>query len=310
VSNKPQYLIDTDTASDDAVALIIALRESAIEVRAITVVCGNVPLPMGVQNALYIVELCDSVVPVYAGAAQPLRRPLETAQSVHGQDGMGDIGLPLGGRRSAAESAVAAILRTSREAAGALHLVTLGPLTNIALALEEDRSLAERVASCVIMGGASDSVGNVTPVSEYNFWVDPDAAAIVFDSGMPLTMVGWDISRKYAVIAPDEAAELRALGTPVAQVAIDIQGRVDQYARRIGLAGFDLPDPIAMAVALYPEVATRIERQRVEIETGDGLCRGQAIVDHFAVLGRAANADVVVEASHEAFLRRLRQALL
>jgi purine nucleosidase len=309
VRDKPQYLIDTDTASDDAVALIIALRENAIDVRAITVVCGNVPLPMGVQNALYVVELCGSVVPVYAGAAQPLRRPLETAQFVHGQDGMGDIGLPLSGRRPAAENAVDAILRVSREAAGALHLVTLGPLTNIALALEEDRSLAERVASCVIMGGASDSVGNVTPVSEYNFWVDPDAAAIVFDSGMSLTMVGWDVSRKYAVISPDEAADLRAIGTPAAHVAVDIQRHVDQHARRTGLAGFDLPDPIAMAVALYPEVATAIARHRVEIETGDGLCRGQSIVDHYSVLGRAANADVVVEASHDAFVRRLRQAL-
>ena len=309
MTHRPPFLVDTDTASDDAVALIMALREPAIDVRAITVVAGNVPLELGVQNALYVRELCGSEVSVHAGASRPALRPLETAQFVHGQDGMGDIGLPLAGREPSREGAVDAILRVSRESAGELNLVTLGPLTNVAAALERDPTLAQRVARCVIMGGASDGVGNVTPVSEYNFWVDPEAAARVFDSGLPITMVGWDISRKYAVIPPDLAAALRGLGSSAARVAIDIQGIVDRFARKVGLAGFDLPDPIAMAVALYPEVATRVVRHRVEIETGDGLCRGQSIVDHFGVLGRASNADVVVEASHEAFVRRLRAAL-
>lgn len=302
------FLIDTDTASDDAVALIMALREPGIDVGAITVVGGNVPLDSAVQNALYVVELCGSNVSVHPGAAGPLLRPLETAQFVHGYDGMGDIGLPLRGRVPSDETAIDAILRLSHQHPGELHLVTLGPLTNIAAALDRDPSLAQRVQRCVIMGGASDAVGNVTPVAEYNFWVDPDAAAMVFDSGLPITMVGWDISRKYAVIPPDLAASLRAMG-PTARVAMDIQGFVDEYARKIGLAGFDLPDPIAMAVALYPDVATRVERYRVEIETGNGLCRGQSIVDRFGVLGRPPNADVVVEASEDEFRQHLRAAL-
>lgn len=309
MTDRRPFLVDTDTASDDAVALIMALREPSIDLRAITVVGGNVPLDLGVQNALYVVELCGSTVPVHPGAWRPALRPLETAQFVHGQDGMGDIGLPLGGRVPSDEAAVNAILRVSRESFGRLHLVTLGPLTNIASALTEDPTLAQRVERCVIMGGASDAVGNVTPVSEYNFWVDPEAAAAVLDSGMPMTMVGWDISRKYAVIPPDLAASIRATGSPTARLAIDIQGVVDQFARKIGLAGFDLPDPIAMAVALHPDVATRTERFRVEIETGDGLCRGQSIVDHFGVLERTPNVDVVVEASQDAFQRHLRAAL-
>ena len=309
MTDRRPFLVDTDTASDDAVALIMALREPSIDLRAITLVGGNVPLDLGVQNALYIVELCGSTVPVHPGAGRPVLRPLETAQFVHGQDGMGDIGLPLGGRVPSDEAAVNAILRVSRESSGRLHLVALGPLTNIAAALTEDPTLAQRVERCVIMGGTSDAVGNVTPVSEYNFWVDPEAAAAVLDSGMPMTMVGWDISRKYAVIPPDLAASIRAIGSPTARLAIDIQGVVDQFARKIGLAGFDLPDPIAMAVALHPDVATRTERFRVEIETGDGLCRGQSIVDHFGVLERAPNVDVVVEASQDAFQRHLRAAL-
>ncbi len=310
MAEKRPFLIDTDTASDDAVALILALREPGVEVRAITVAGGNVPLESGVQNALYVVELCGCSVPVHAGAARPKLRPLETAQSIHGQDGMGDIGLPLDGRTASAEPAVDAILRVSSECAGELTLVTLGPLTNIAAALEADAGLAGRVSRCVVMGGTSDGVGNVTPVSEYNFWVDPEAAAAVFASRMPITMVGWDISRKYAVVPPDLAASLRATGTPLAGVAIDIQSVVDRFARtQVGLAGFDLPDPIAMAVALDPQVATRTARLRVEIETSDGWCRGHSILDHFGMLERAPNAEVVLEASHDAFVARLRDAL-
>ncbi len=310
MAEKRPFLIDTDTASDDAVALILALREPGVEVRAITVVGGNVPLESGVQNALYIVELCGSSVPVHAGAARPRLRPLETAQFVHGEDGMGDIGLPLGGRTPSAEPAIEVILRSSREFPGELTLVTLGPLTNIAAALETDPTLARRVSRCVVMGGTSDAVGNATPVSEYNFWVDPEAAAVVFGSGLPITMVGWDISRKHAVIPPALAASLRAIGTPLARVAIDAQAAVDRFARtQVGLAGFDLPDPIAMAIVLDPQVATRTARCRVEIETSDGWCRGHSLLDHFGMLKRAPNAEVVLEASHDAFIARLRDAL-
>ena len=171
-----RFLIDTDTASDDAVALVLALQHPGVQIEAITVVAGNVPVDQGVQNALYTVELCGQSVPVYRGLPGPLTRPLETAQSVHGEDGMGDIGLLLGGRAPAAAHAVQVLIDTIHQFAGDITLVTLGPLTNIAVALRQDPSIAQALSGCIIMGGTGRGHGNVTPVAEYNFWADPEAA--------------------------------------------------------------------------------------------------------------------------------------
>ena len=212
-----RFLIDTDTASDDAVALVMAAKAPDVHIEAVTVVAGNVPLDQAVQNALYTLELAGCPAPVYAGMSRPMLRPLETAQNVHGSDGMGDIGLPLSGRAPAAGHAVDALIAIIRRYPGEITLVTLGPLTNIATALLRDPAIAGLVQRCVMMGGTSDSIGNVTPVSEYNIWTDPEAAKIVFESGLPIEMIGWDISRKYATFDPSQSAALRAVGTPLAE---------------------------------------------------------------------------------------------
>ena len=305
-----RFLIDTDTASDDAVALVLAMQHPGIQIEAITVVAGNVPLDQGVQNALYTVELCGQRVPVHGGMQCPLVQPLQTAEEVHGQDGMGDIGLPLAGRSPAPGHAVQVLIDTIHRYAGEITLITLGPLTNIAVALRQDPSIAQAVAESVIMGGTGRGHGNVTPVAEYDFWVDPEAASIVFQSGMPIKMVGWDISRKYAVLNREEAAELRGAGTPLACFCVDIQKHVQQFAlTTTKLPGFDLPDPVAMAVALDPAVATRTGRYFVAIETGSGLCRGQSVVDRLGIWGREPNAVVVEEASRERFLQMMHDAV-
>ena len=305
-----RFLIDTDTASDDAVALLLAMRHPGVEIEAITIVAGNVPVDQGVQNALYTVELCGGSVPVYRGMPGPLTRPLETAQGVHGDDGMGDIGLPLSGRAPETGHAVQVLIDAIHRFAGEITLVTLGPLTNVAVALRQDPSIARALSECVIMGGTGQGHGNVTPVTEYNFWADPDSARIVFESGMPLKMVGWDISRQYAVLGPEDGAALRAVGTPLASFCIDIQRSVQQFAlTTTQLDGFDLPDPIAMAVALDPSVATHTERCFVAIETGGDLCRGQSVVDRLGILVREPNAEVVLEASRERFVRMLFDAV-
>jgi purine nucleosidase len=304
------FLIDTDTASDDAVALVMALRHPGVEIAAITVVAGNVPLEMAVQNALYTLELCGSAVPVYAGAAGPLRRPLETAQFVHGQDGMGDIGLPLAGRSPATGDAIDVLVETSIAHAGDLTLVTLGPLTNIAHAIERDPGFGSRVARCVVMGAAADHIGNVTPVAEFNMWVDPEAVDVVLRSELPLEFVGWDISRTYAVIDERDAEAIRSIGTPLAEFCMDIQGVVREFAlSETKLAGFDLPDPIAMAVALDPTVARTAERWHLAVETGSELTRGMVVMDVLGLTGREPNALVVTSADRERFLAMLRAAV-
>jgi len=305
-----RFIIDTDTGSDDAVALVMAARHPNVQIEAVTVVGGNVPVDQGVQNALYTLALAGTAdVPVYRGAAVPLLRPLETAQNVHGMDGMGDIGLPLAGHTPAPGHAVPVLVETITRYAGAITLVTLGPLTNIALALQRDPALASKVTHFYMMGGTGEGYGNVTPVAEYNIWADPEAARIVFDSGMPITMIGWDISCKYAAFSPDDVDQMRAIDTPLAAFCMDIQGAVNDFVLAVTkLPGFDLPDPIAMAVALDPAIATT-RALNVTVETGDGLCRGQTIVDHIGITGLPPNAAVVTEASRAGFLALLTASL-
>ena len=303
------FIIDTDTASDDAVALVMALRHPEVHVEAITVVAGNVPLHYGVQNALYCVERCDANTPVYVGLDKPMLRPLETAQFCHGEDGMGDIGLPLRDRAPADGHAVDVLIDTIHRFAGEITLVTLGPLTNVATALLRDPSIAADVARCVVMGGIGFGYGNIVPAAEYNIWVDPDAAKIAFESGLPIEMVGWDVSHKHATFTAEEADDLRNV-SELAAFCVDIQKALREFGiNYLKQDGFDLPDPIAMAVALEPDVATVTKHLRVDIETQSELTRGATVVDHLRVSGREPNADVVLEASRERFLESLYAAL-
>ncbi len=301
-------VIDTDTASDDAVALMMALRHPRAEVEAITVVAGNVGIDQAVQNALYVADLCGRAVPVHAGATRPIVQDLVTAQDVHGEDGMGDIGLPVRGRTPSEGHAVDVLIDSFLDRPGEIDLVTLGPLTNVALALTRAPRLARAIRHCYIMGGTGAGHGNVTPLAEYNFWADPEAAAIVVRAPMPKTVVGWDISVASATFSPEEAAALRSLGTPYAEVAVDCQAVLDGYARDTGLAGFDLPDPIAMAVALDPSMASTAHVY-IEVQTGDGPDRGVQSIDWQGLGGRAPNARVVREVSRASFLEALRRAL-
>ncbi len=303
------FIIDTDTASDDAVALVMALRQPDIDVKAITVVAGNVPLPLGIQNALYTVELCGADTPVYAGCAKPLLRDLETAQDVHGRDGLGDIGLPLHGRKPADGHAADLLREVINANAGDITLVTLGPLTNVALALLREPALAQSVSYCFIMGGIGSGHGNVTPTAEFNIWVDPEAAKIVYESGMEMTMVGWDISWKYATFDAGEADEIRRIGTPLAEFVVDIQATLTEFSMtENALAGFDLPDPITMAAAIDPSIA-EYQDFRVDVTTGQGLERGITVVDVLGVSKRAPQMSVATSADRAAFVEMLKRSV-
>jgi len=299
-----RFLIDTDTASDDAVALVMALREPTVSIDAITVVAGNVPLDQAVQNALYTVELCGSDVPVFAGQSAPLMRELQTAEDVHGNDGMGDIGLSLSGRQPSGTDAIDVIIDTIMASPSEITLVTLGPLTNVAVALLRQPAIAASVARCFVMGGAGAGPGNVTPLAEFNLWCDPEAARIVVRSGMPLTFVGWDISVASATFGPEDAAALRECG-PLGEFCVDIQAVLDVYARESsGISGFDLPDPMAMAVAIEPSIAT-IERHHVEVLIGDGPGRGKDVIDWHGVTAKDPNVDIVTQVERHDFVEML-----
>ncbi|MCY4063590.1 MAG: nucleoside hydrolase [Chloroflexi bacterium] len=304
-----KFIIDTDSACDDAVALVMALRQPDIDVKAITVVAGNVPVPLGVQIALYTVELCGADAPVYAGCAKPLLRDLETAQDLQGHSGLGDIGLPLQGRIPANGHAADVLRDIINANAGDITLVTLGPLTNVALALLREPELAQRVSHCWIMGGIGAGHGNVTPTAEYNIWVDPEAAKIVYESGMKMTMVGWDISWRYATFDAEQADEIRRIGTALAEFVVDIQPPLTEFSMtENALAGFDLPDPITMAAAIDPGIA-QYKDYRVDVTTGDGLARGITVVDVLGVSKRAPQMRVATSADRSAFVDMLKRSV-
>ena len=282
-------LIDTDTASDDAVALIMALRADDVHVAAITTVAGNVNVDQATRNALYTVELCGALTPVFAGARQPLKRPYANATWFHGEDGLGDHGYPEPRAKPQHGHAVDAII-------GAIHanpgivLVTLGPLTNMALAITKDPSIAHQVSRCVVMGGAPCCEGNVTPAAEYNIWVDPDAARIVMRSGMPIELIGWHLCRGEAILNDREIARILALNTPTARFTVECNSRAIEAIRiQTGEQGISLPDPVAMGIAIDPSLVTLSSSHRVEIETDSDLTRGMTVVDRLNVARDARN---------------------
>ena len=286
------FVIDTDTASDDAVALMMALRAPDVHVAAITTVAGNVDVAQATRNALTVVERCGADVPIYRGLSKPLFRAARDATFFHGQDGMGDLDLPAPQRSPAAEHGVDALIRTIAEHAGAITLVTLGPLSNVAAALIRAPELAQQVRQCYIMGGAANTIGNITPAAEYNIWCDPEAAQIVVDSGMPILMIGHEHSLAESVLSLDELAELRALSA-LGELAVDCNAAALRASTEwLREAGLTQPDPVAMSIALDPTICTQREQVFVAIETHSELTCGMTVADRWGVLNRAPNIEV------------------
>ncbi len=288
------FLIDTDTASDDAVAIIMALRASDVRVAAITTVAGNVNVQQSTRNALYTVELCGADVPVYAGAEKPLLRRYENATWFHGRDGLGDHGYAPARRTPESMHAVDAIIQTIETNPG-LVMVTLGPLTNVALALARKPQIASQVGRCVVMGGAPCCEGNVTPAAEFNIWVDPEAARLVMLSGLPIELVGWHLCRRDAVLHDDDIGRVLALNNRVASFAIECNSHArSAYKIQTGEDGICLPDPVTMCLALDPSVGNWSEHY-VDVETQSELTRGMTVVDRLSVADDERNKTVWTE---------------
>jgi purine nucleosidase len=286
------FLIDTDTASDDAVALIMALRAPDVRLAAITVVAGNVDVQQATRNALYTVELCGASVPVYSGADKPLLRTYENATWFHGRDGLGDHNYPAPHQAAQTLHAVDAIIETI-EANPGLVLVTLGPLTNVALAVSKRPEIAAKVTRCVVMGGAPCCEGNVTPAAEYNIWVDPEAARIVMRSGLPVELIGWQLCRGDAVLREPEIRQVEAFNTKLAQFAIECNSHArTAYKIQTNEDGICLPDPVAMCLALDATVGNEWSDHYVDVETESELTRGMTVVDRLSVADDERNRAV------------------
>lgn len=287
-------VIDTDPGQDDAVALLLALASPELEVRAVTAVAGNVPLDLTARNARVVCELAGRPdVPVYAGADRPLVRPLVTAEYVHGRTGLDGADLPEPRMPLQAEHAADFLARALREAdPGTLTLCTLGPLTNVALALRQAPDIVPRIREIVLMGGGFSEGGNATPAAEFNIYVDPQAAEAVFTSGVPLTMLPLDVTHQ-ALIRPRHLERLRALGTRVAGA---VAGWLEFFERfdveKYGLEGGPLHDPCVIAYLLRPEIFGG-RRCNVRIETQSELTMGMTVVDWWGVTGLEPNCTVI-----------------
>jgi purine nucleosidase len=287
------FWIDTDTASDDAVAIIMALRHPQVTVAGISVVAGNVAVEKATKNALYVAELCGSAVPVFMGADRPLVREAAHAEWFHGADGLGNMNYPSAKRGAEKEHGVDALIEGAKRWPG-MTLVTLGPLTNVALAARKDPGFAGRVGRVVIMGGAACTEGNVTPAAEYNVWCDPEAAEMVLGAGWktPPEVVGWELSRFEAGFFQKDMDEMAAVGTERARFALDSNRvAVAAYEKQTGDRAMSLPDPVAMAVALEPEVCTKRSTHAARVESGSALTRGMTVIDRLNIGGDPRNAE-------------------
>jgi len=270
----------------------MALRAPDVRVVAITTVAGNVPVAQSTRNALYTVELCAADVPVYIGAEKPLLRTYQNATWFHGRDGLGDHNYPAPRKCPASGHAADAII-DAIEANPGIVMVTLAPLTNVALALAKKPEIAAKVGRCVIMGGAPCCEGNVTPAAEYNIWVDPEAARMVMNSGLPIELVGWHLCRGEAVVGEDDAARILAFDNPLARFAVECNSHARQaYKVQTGEDGICLPDPVAMAIALDPSIGTDWSEHWLDVETGSELTRGMTVVDRLDVAADDRNRAV------------------
>ena len=272
-----KIIIDTDPGQDDAVAILLALASPELEVLSLTAVAGNVPLRLTQRNARQIVELSGRKTPVYAGCDAPLHRKLVTAEHVHGKTGLDGIALPHPGHPLQTQHAVDHIIDTLRaHPAGTVTLCLLGPLTNIATAFLKAPDIVAKVAEIVLMGGAYFEVGNITPTAEFNIYVDPEAAAIVFKSGAPLVVMPLDVTHK-ALTSRAWVEEMRSLGTPIgAAVAAwtDFFERFD--VTKYGSEGAPLHDPCVIAYLIDPTLFTG-RHVNVEVETVSALTLGMTV---------------------------------
>src|SRR5712692_1267910 len=298
-------IIDTDPGIDDAVAILLALASPEIEVLGLVAVAGNVPLAATSRNARALVELAGRPdIAVYAGCPRPIGPNRLDAERAHGAGGLGDLVLPEPAQKVRPEHGVLWLIETLRAAApNSTTLCALGPLTNIATALVMAPQIAAGIAELVLMGGASHWRGNVTPAAEFNIHADPQAAAIVFDSGIPITMVPLDVTTGVRS-TPERIAPIRGLGTRVGAAVAELLGP----RRALGQPPMPMHDPCVVAYLLAPDLFGG-RRVNVAVETKSPLAVGMTLIDWAGRSGRAANADVLDTADSDGIYRLLAERL-
>ncbi|MCJ9673569.1 MULTISPECIES: nucleoside hydrolase [unclassified Neorhizobium] len=299
---REKIIIDTDPGQDDAVAIFLALAAGdRLETLGVCAVAGNVPVVQTTENALRIMDVAGRRAPVYKGAERPLIYALETAEFVCGLDGMDGAGLPGAVSAPETEHAVDFLIRTLRGSDdGSVTLCPLGPLTNIALAMRLAPDIKPKVKRIVLMGGAMN-LGNITPAAEFNFYVDPHAAAVVFDAGVPIVMFGLNVTLR-AICSHEQIARFAAAGTATGRAISGMLAR--PRSSSLGSVGHPIHDMCVIAYLLWPELFGGRDCF-VQIEMGDGSLRGRSTVDWNNRLKKPANALVIDTIDAESLLNRV-----
>ena len=307
---RQKIIIDTDPGQDDAVAILLALASPELEILGITAVAGNVPLHLTEKNARKICELAGRPeTPVFKGAIRPLLRRLVTAEAVHGKTGLDGPDLPEPAMKLQPGQAVDFIIDTlMHHDAGTVTLCTLGPLTNIALALNRDPRIAPRIQRIVMMGGGYFEQGNVTPSAEFNIYVDPHAADVVFGSHIPIVMMPLDVTHK-ALTTRKRVDAIRSIGTPVGKATAELLDFFERFDEtKYGTDGAPLHDPCVIAWLLKPDLFSGRECN-VTIETMSELTLGATVIDWWQVTDRPRNAHVMRDIDADGFFALLTERL-
>jgi pyrimidine-specific ribonucleoside hydrolase len=300
-------VLDVDPGHDDAVAIMLACGAPDLDLLAVTTVAGNVPLEKTTRNALRILSLIGHTdVPVAAGASSPLRRALHTAEDIHGESGLDGPEIPDPSFEPDERGAIELIAQSLKEAPEPVTLIPTGPLTNVAAFLREYPELKSRIARISLMGG-SIGLGNTTPAAEFNVYVDPEAAREVFESGLPITMSGLDVTHQ-ADAGWAEREALRSLGRVGGVVAELLEFFAATYERAFGFKTSPLHDPVAVAAVMEPSLL-KTRPMRVDVECESELTRGETVCDFYGITGKAPNAQVGVELDREGFFELLYRVL-
>ena len=302
-------IIDCDPGADDAITLFLALAfPEKLDVLGITTVAGNVPLSLTQKNARCLCELAGRAdLPVYAGCSRPLLRPLITAEDVHGRTGLDGIHLPEPMMPLQEQHAVDFLIDTVMRSPGNITLATLGPLTNLAVAIVKQPAICQRLQEVVMMGGALTQ-GNITPSAEFNVYVDPHAAQVVVTAGIPLTIVSLDVTHQ-AIATPKRLNTIKAINSPISAATIGLLNHYGAYdMQRYGFPGPPLHDPCVIAYLLQPDLFTS-RRAYVAIETTSELTMGRTVIDQWHVTNQPANATVIESIEAEGFYQLLTQAI-
>ncbi len=302
-------ILDCDPGHDDAIALVLALASPELEVKAVTSSAGNQTPDKTLRNVLRILTLLKrSDIPVAGGAVKPLMRDLIIADNVHGETGLDGPALPEPGFAPQNCTAVELMAKVLRESPEPVTLVATGPQTNVALLLNSHPELHAKIARIVIMGGAM-GLGNWTPAAEFNIYVDPEAAEIVFQSGIPVVMAGLDVTHRAQIMA-DDIERFRAINNPVARTVAELLDFFMEYHKteKWGFQGAPLHDPCTIAWLLKPEIFTTARRW-VGVETQGKYTQGMTVVDYYMLSGNEPNTDIMLDIDRQAFVDLLAERL-